>query len=278
VEISTDNGATWTLAGPRFNGTSGWTRQTIDLSAYSETIRLGFRLNSDSYVTDEGWYFDDIVVTGDTTSNRPPGKPVAVSPAGGSAQSDSLPYLTVSNASDINGDALTYGFNLYSDSLLTSIYAQGKNVVSGSGSTSWQLNKGLIPGHYWWRAYADDGRERGLFCGKADFVYQPTGVQEKPELPAIPTVYALGQFFPNPSNGTAGVKYQLPRAGLVDLKIYNIAGQAIKTLSNGHKSAGYYSIRWDGRDDLGQKVRSGVYFYQLQTPGYSSTKKITIIR
>ncbi|MBI4725647.1 T9SS type A sorting domain-containing protein [candidate division TA06 bacterium] len=278
VEISTDGGATWKKLDSSFNGTAGWTKKVIDLSGYSGTIKLGFRLFSDMYVTDEGWYLDDILVTGDTSSNQPPGSPAPISPAGGVVVLDPLPYLTVSNSGDPNGDVLSYGFSVYSDSLLTNIYAQGKNVVSGSGTTAWQLNKALVPGHYWWRAYADDGKERGLFCDKADFVYQPTGVQDKPELPAIPKIYAMGQFSPNPSNGSAVVKYQLPKAGRVNLKIYNVTGQVIKTLSNGHKTAGYYSIGWDGRDDWGQKVRSGIYFYQLQTPGYSSTKKITVIR
>ena len=217
------------------------------------------------------WFFRD-------PEREIPSGPVAVSPAGGTEVPDSLPYLTVSNAVDPNGDALTYGFNIYADSLLTSIYAQGKSVASGSGATAWQLTKALIPGHYWWRAYADDGQERGLFSDKAYFVYQPTGVQDNPDLPVMPKAYSLGQFFPNPSNGSAVVKYQLPKAGRVNLKIYNVTGQIIKTLVSGHKTAGYYSIGWDGRDDQGQKARSGIYFYQLQTPDYSSTQKITVIR
>ncbi|MBI5806109.1 T9SS type A sorting domain-containing protein [candidate division TA06 bacterium] len=278
VEVSTDNGATWILAGPRFNGTSGWTKHTIDLSAYSETIRLGFRLNSDSYVTDEGWYLDDIVVTGDTSSNRPPGKPLAVSPSGGAIVPDSLPYLTVSNASDTNGDLLSYGFNIYSDSLLTSIYAQGKNVASGSGSTSWQLTKALVPGHYWWRAYAEDGKERGLFCDKAHFSYDPDGIQGDPDSRLIPKTFFLEQGYPNPSRGRVEITYQLPRSGAVQTKIYNVSGQLVRVLEAGPKPAGYHAVRWDGRDDQGQNLGSGIYFCKLQTEGLSATQRLTVIR
>lgn len=278
AEISTDNGATWTLAGSRFNGTSGWTRQTIDLSAYSETIRLGFRLNSDSYVTEEGWYIDDILVTGDTSSNRPPGKPVAVSPTGGAIVPDSLPYLTVSNTSDTNGDALSYGFNIYTDSLLTSIYAQVKNVASGSGSTAWQLTKALVPGHYWWRAYADDGMERGLFSDKAHFSYDPDGVQGDPDDRSLPKIFLMEPAYPNPSPGRAEIKYQLPLSKTVDIKVYNVSGQLVRTLESGLRPAGYHTVSWDGRDDQGQQAGSGVYFCKLQAAGFSFTQRLTVIR
>lgn len=278
VEVSTDNGATWTQAGPRFNGASGWNQHTVDLSAYSDTIRIGFRLNSDSYVIDEGWYLDDIAVTGDTTSNRPPEKPLAVSPVGGTMVTDSLPYLTISNASDPNGDDLTYGFNIYSDSMLTVIYAQGKNVASGSGNTSWQLSTSLLPGHYWWRAYADDGKERGLFSDKAWFIYDPDGVQGDPSHLLLPEKSLMGRPFPNPSQGGTVIKYQLSRSGMVDLRIYNISGQLVRTLAAGIKPASYHSVSWDGRDDQGRNAGSGIYFCRLQAPGINVTQRLTVIR
>ena len=145
-------------------------------------------------------------------------------------------------------------------------------------TTAWQLTKALIPGHYWWRAYADDGQERGLFSDKAYFSYDPDGVQGDPGARLLPRTFSMEQGYPNPSSGRMEIKYQLPRSGRVDLKIYNVSGQLVRTLESGNKPAGFYGVRWDGRDDQGQNVSSGIYFCKLQSSGFNATQRLTVIR
>jgi flagellar hook assembly protein FlgD len=64
----------------------------------------------------------------------------------------------------------------------------------------------------------------------------------------------------------------------VNLKVYNIAGQLVKTLASGQTSAGPHTIKWDGRDNSGNKVSSGIYIYRLQTENKDVTKKLVILR
>ncbi len=72
--------------------------------------------------------------------------------------------------------------------------------------------------------------------------------------------------------------YSLPVKGNVELIIYNAIGQKIKTLVNSNQNCGYYQVTWNGKNDLGEKVSSGIYYYELKTEKYKSRKKIEIIR
>jgi len=90
----------------------------------------------------------------------------------------------------------------------------------------------------------------------------------------VPEEYALDQNYPNPFNPETTIKYQLPEAGKVVLKIYNAIGQEIRTLVNEEKEAGYHDIRWDGMDNKGVRVSSGVYIYRLQVGDFVRVKKM----
>jgi hypothetical protein len=79
----------------------------------------------------------------------------------------------------------------------------------------------------------------------------------------IPQTYALYQNHPNPFNPETEIRFGLPEAGNVTLKIYSITGQEIRTLANGAFQAGYQTVRWDGRNQSGHAVAGGVYFYQI---------------
>jgi tetratricopeptide (TPR) repeat protein len=99
----------------------------------------------------------------------------------------------------------------------------------------------------------------------------------------VPTEYALSQNFPNPFNPQTMIQYQLPEASHITVKIYNLFGQEVRTLVAGHREAGYHSEIWDGRDDFGRRVASGVYFYRLsaapnvtQPNGFQFTRKMVL--
>jgi hypothetical protein len=91
--------------------------------------------------------------------------------------------------------------------------------------------------------------------------------------------YSLSQNYPNPFNPTTTISYTLKERSRVSLRIYNVAGQLIRTLVNGTKTPGeVHTATWDGRNDTGQSVSSGVYFYKLVAGSYVQTKKMVLLK
>ncbi|MCH7760074.1 T9SS type A sorting domain-containing protein, partial [candidate division TA06 bacterium] len=99
-----------------------------------------------------------------------------------------------------------------------------------------------------------------------------------PLLPSLPKVYTLSQNIPNPMGKVTVILYQLPNDSHVSLKIYNILGQVVKTLINGQEKAGFYSVPWEGKDDTGRNMTSGIYFYTFQAGDFKQTKKLVLLR
>ena len=98
-----------------------------------------------------------------------------------------------------------------------------------------------------------------------------------------PKQTVLLQNYPNPFNPETWIPYHLSEAAPVTLSIYDATGERIRTLSLGVQAAGFYQSRpraayWDGRNDLGEQVSSGVYFYQLSTPSEHQTKRMVIVK
>jgi subtilisin family serine protease len=94
----------------------------------------------------------------------------------------------------------------------------------------------------------------------------------------VPDGYALSQNYPNPFNPSTTISFSLPTAGSVELNIYNVNGQLVRSLVSGSQSAGQHSVQWDGQDAQGQRVTSGIYFYQLRTERWSDTRKMIVLR
>ena len=88
----------------------------------------------------------------------------------------------------------------------------------------------------------------------------------------------LAQNFPNPFNPSTTIKFDLKDKGFVTLKVYNVAGQLVRTLVNGVKDANPYTVTWDGKNDRGGAVASGIYFYKMETKDFSQTKKMVMLR
>jgi hypothetical protein len=103
-----------------------------------------------------------------------------------------------------------------------------------------------------------------------------TGIEE--ELGDVPKTYDLTQNCPNPFNPTTTIQYQLPERTHVRLTIYNVMGQRVRVLVDEPKPQGRYKVMWDGRNDAGEAVASGVYFYRMTTQGFEMTKKMVLLR
>ena len=105
------------------------------------------------------------------------------------------------------------------------------------------------------------------------------GIKTRP----IPLQFTLLQNFPNPFNPETWIPYNLPKDANVTISIYDTKGQLIRTITLVNQKAGVYTSKdraayWDGRDSLGQKVSSGVYYYTLQAGEFRSTRKMVIVK
>jgi hypothetical protein len=103
----------------------------------------------------------------------------------------------------------------------------------------------------------------------------PAGLKET-EPP--PPTYRLGQNRPNPFDAATTIVFDVPRASLVSLKVYDVSGQLVKTLVAGMHPAGSYSLRWAAEDDAGNRVAPGIYFVRIETAGFSDTKKMILLQ
>ena len=97
-------------------------------------------------------------------------------------------------------------------------------------------------------------------------------------LEAIPAEYSLSQNYPNPFNPTTKIDFTLPRSDDVNITIYNLVGQQIKVLVNSNLEYGYHTVTWNGLDQLGRPVASGVYFSELRTRNFRQTKKMLLLK
>jgi hypothetical protein len=98
---------------------------------------------------------------------------------------------------------------------------------------------------------------------------------------SIPDRYELAQNYPNPFNPTTNISFQMPKAGNVSLKIFNIVGQEVRNLESDYLTTGTYQAIWDGKDNFGKSVASGVYFYQLSVQGEDNltlTRKMMLMK
>ena len=95
---------------------------------------------------------------------------------------------------------------------------------------------------------------------------------------ALPMVAALYQNFPNPFNPSTEIRFDIPTARDVKLRVYNQLGQTVRTLAQTRMKAGSYRINWDGKSEAGHGVSSGVYFYSLEAGDYSQIRKMTLVK
>jgi hypothetical protein len=94
----------------------------------------------------------------------------------------------------------------------------------------------------------------------------------------LPDRIQLYQNYPNPFNSETMIHYELPSPARVSLKVYNLVGQEIKTLIDESQSAGDQKAIWNGRDNAGNQMPSGIYFVKLNTTYFSQTQKMILLQ
>lgn len=95
---------------------------------------------------------------------------------------------------------------------------------------------------------------------------------------AAPKEFRLYPNYPNPFNPVTTISYDLPEDGFVELSIYNMRGEKVTTLTKSNQEAGSYRLNWDGTDQNGEMVASGIYFLRIVRGSYSNTSKMVFIR
>ena len=110
-------------------------------------------------------------------------------------------------------------------------------------------------------------------------VTDANGASASLALQVLPAAFALADNFPNPFNPATTIQYALPTATDMELTVYNVVGQPVRTLVAGHQSAGRYAVEWDATDASGHSVSAGLYFYRLQAGGeFAEVKKMLLLK
>ena len=116
--------------------------------------------------------------------------------------------------------------------------------------------------------------QKTLFAGFWPPLSATTSAEETP----VVNYNRLFQNYPNPFNPVTTIRYSMAGAGHVELVIYSVSGERVRTLINENRDAGTHTAVWDGRNDHGTAVSSGVYFYRLQAGYFVSAKKMLLLR
>lgn len=177
--------------------------------------------------------------------------------------------------------------------------------VSTDGGQNWeQVGEGYTGNKAGWYK---DGRSLSAYCGKGyrdvklrlRFVSDSTRVgpalgwfidnieiktgelvtslaEEK--LGVAPSGYRLADNYPNPFNPETTIEYEIPISGSIRLEIYNMLGQKIKTLIDQNQMAGVHRAIWNGKNEFGEAVASGIYLYRIQSNNFTATKRMLLIR
>ena len=127
------------------------------------------------------------------------------------------------------------------------------------------------PGSYPYHCKADTSM-------KGTIVVQATDVKDETGSSKEPSEFSLSQNYPNPFNLSTKIEFTLVKPGFVSLNIYDILGRKVRTLVSEYLSSGYKSVLWDGKNDSGNEVASGIYFYQMKARDFSETKKLLLLK
>jgi hypothetical protein len=176
------------------------------------------------------------------------------------------------------------GTSVYPDVFGGVPLAQGRNTTGGDITISYNVTTAdtyyvYVSVHLQSPSFGlDQAGPNARYDVQVDVV---TGVDEGE---GIPMVFALDQNYPNPFNPVTQIRYALPKESFVTLRVYNALGQEIATLANEQQAAGYVTTTWNGRNNLGHAVGSGVYFYRIDarpidgSDAFAQVKKMILMK
>ena len=151
----------------------------------------------------------------------------------------------------------------------------------GAMNTQWMADYATSPDCKWDPDYLNvkkDGvrysMDEVIFC-----LNEGTGITDVDGNPnVIPLEYSLGSNYPNPFNPTTQIEYALPVSNHVSIKVFNSLGQKVKTLVDRQMTPGTHHTNWDGTNDAGNVVPSGLYFYKMESSHFNSVKRMLLLK
>ncbi|UCE24169.1 MAG: T9SS type A sorting domain-containing protein [Candidatus Zixiibacteriota bacterium] len=155
------------------------------------------------------------------------------------------------------------------------VYMTVTNVTGGLDEYLVLDSTWWTPANYWLWSKVNDAVYWG---GPYQIDFEPSTVVDGLAGAGLPTAFSLKQNYPNPFNPSTDVQFDVPRHCHVNISVYNVLGQNVKTLVNEELAAGSYVTQWDGRSDRGMAVSSGVYFYKMQAGSHVETKKMIMLK
>ncbi|MFZ5519234.1 MAG: S8 family serine peptidase [Candidatus Zhuqueibacterota bacterium] len=159
------------------------------------------------------------------------------------------------------------GFNVFRSEFPDENFNRiNENLITGAGEYSFQDATPMAGKVYYYKL------EEITLTGHTKF-HDPISVTAP-----TPANYSLSQNYPNPFNHTTSFKFQIPTSQYVLIEVYNVLGRKLRTLVDERREAGYYTVSWDGVDDQGMNVVSGVYFYHISANGFHMTHKMVVVR
>jgi len=249
--VSTNNGNTWNIGNLPYPDT------LVTLSHL-----YFFYRTSDGYLWTGGWAHGPQGILLYSTNNGITWDTCGVIPNGG------MIVARVFDMVEDTGGAYFIGFHPGPDSVV---------FRSTDGGLTWH-SVGTLEGAYECLTLlrTSDGTIYAGTTPNGDvFKYELTGIEEEK---ASHIKVELLQSFPTPFNSKTTIVYQLATRSRVSLKVYNIAGELVKTLVDRVEGRGYYTLDWDGKDSSGKEVDAGIYFCQLNVGNSTDTKKIILIK
>ncbi len=164
------------------------------------------------------------------------------------------------------------------------VTATGNTTLKVNGATLGSYNFGTAPSGPVGIGYSRANSNFDNFCVGTSSSYEVADNGEvlvgEPlaKTSPLPTAFELAQNYPNPFNPTTTIRYILSEAANVELVVINILGEQVKTLVNSAQAAGEHSVVWDGRNQSGSQVSSGIYFYKMTAGGATETRKMVMMK
>ena len=211
-------------------------------------------------------------VTGETKSNDFPTAPGAYDRSHNGYRTNDAFLVKLSPG----GDALVYGTFLgggsWDGGYAIAVDASGLAYISGETASD---DFPTTPGAF---DRTNNGGYYDAFVVKLNTLVAGISRPSR-STPAIPERFLLSQNYPNPFNPVTTIAFSLPHVSPVRLEIYDVSGRKVRTLAAGHYSAGSHTLQWDGTDDAGRPVPSGVYWCRLQAgKGFVQSRKMVLLR
>ena len=186
-----------------------------------------------------------------------------------------MPTASVVRSVSFSPDGATLASGSVDDTVRLWAVATGEPLATLEGHTSWVLSVSFSPDGATLASGSVDGTIR--LWAVAEWTNSGTAVAAN-KLIGLPDELQLQQNAPNPFNSQTILSYFLPKSGMVRLELFSVTGQRVAILHQGPQQAGYHRLAWDGRDDEGRPLASGIYFYRLETTNGILTRKLTLLR